>query len=407
MKRSIRKHAAPAVLLAMLAAGALYARADAVTDWNVRAGEVMAEAKLGTPPAVRAMALVQTAVYSAARQATAQGASVDAAVAAANRAVLARLLPAQQASIEAAYQAALAPIVEGAAKATGIATGEAAAAAVLAQRAEDMAAAAEDYRPHTTAGAYVPTAAPAASQWSRRKPWLMSSPADVRPAAPPALDSAAWVRDYNEVKALGAKASAARTPEQTEIAKFWEYSAPSIYTGVVRSVALQPGRDAVRNARLYAAVAQAMDDAMISVFDAKYHHNFWRPVTAIRNGDIDGNDATQRDATWSSFIDAPMHPEYPSGHSILAASVGAVLKAETGTGSMALATSSPTAKGATRRWTSVDDFVREVSAARIYAGIHYRTATEAGMEMGNRIGAMAAARYLRPQYSTLDTEIQK
>ncbi len=407
MHRTIRKHAAPAVLLAMLAAGALYARADAVTDWNIRAGEVMAEAKLGTPPAIRAMALVQTAVYTAATQATTQGASVDAAVAAANRAVLARLLPAQQASIEAAYQAALAPIAEGAAKAAGVATGEQAAAAVLARRADDMAAAAEDYRPHTTAGAYVPTAAPAAPHWARRKPWLMSGPADVRPAAPPALDSAAWVRDYNEVKALGAKASATRTPEQTDIARFWEYSAPAIYTGVVRSVALQPGRDVVRNAGLYAAVAQAMDDAMISVFDAKYHHNFWRPVTAIRNGDIDGNDATQRDAAWSSFIEAPMHPEYPSGHSILAASVGAVLKAEAGAGPIALATSSPTAKGATRRWSNVDDFVREVSASRIYAGIHYRTATETGVEMGNRIGAMAAARHLRPRYSTLSTELGK
>jgi len=163
----------------------------------------------------------------------------------------------------------------------------------------------------------------------------------------------------------------------------------------------------VRNARLYAAVAQAMDDAMISVFDAKYHHNFWRPVTAIRNGDIDGNDATERDATWSSFVDSPMHPEFPSGHSILAASVGAVLKAEAGAGPLALATSSPTAKGATRRWTSVDEFVREVAVSRIYAGIHYRTATEAGIEMGNRIGAMAAARHLRSQYSTLTTEFSQ
>ena len=407
MQKSLRKHAAPAVLLAMLAGGALYARADVVTDWNVRAGEVMGEAKLGTPPAIRVMALVQTAVYTSASQATAQGASVDAAVASANRAVLARLLPAQQASIEAAYRAALAPIAEGAEKAAGIAAGEAAAAAVLAQRADDMVAAAENYRPHTTAGAYVPTAAPAAPHWARRKPWLMAGPADVRPASPPALGSAAWARDYNEVKAVGAKASATRTPEQTEIAKFWEYSAPAIYTGIVRSVALQPGRDVVRNARLYAAVAQAMDDAMIGVFDAKYHHNFWRPVTAIRNGDIDANDATERDAAWSSFVDSPMHPEYPSGHSILAASVGAVLKAEAGAGPLALATSSPTAKGATRRWTSVDDFVREVAASRIYAGIHYRTATEAGVEMGNRIGAMAAARHLRPQYSTLTTEVSK
>ena len=150
-----------------------------------------------------------------------------------------------------------------------------------------------------------------------------------------------------------ARASTRRSAEQTEIARFWEYSLPPIYYGVVRSVAPQPGRDVARNARLFAAVAQAMDDAMIGVFDAKYHYNFWRPVTAIRNGDIDGNDATERDASWAPLIDAPMHPEYPSGHSILAGAVGAVLKAEIGDGPMpVLTTTSPTAKGATRRWTS-------------------------------------------------------
>ena len=122
-----------------------------------------------------------------------------------------------------------------------------------------------------------------------------------------------------------------------------------------------PGRDVAQNARMFAAVAQAMDDAMIGVFDAKYHYNFWRPATAIRNGDIDGNEATQREASWSSFVDAPMHPEYPSAHSILGAAVGAVLKAEIGKGPMpALTTTSPTAKGAARRWTNLDDFTREV-----------------------------------------------
>jgi len=241
----------------------------------------------------------------------------------------------------------------------------------------------------------VPTVVPAVSQWAGRKPWLMTGPADFRPAAPPALSSATWTRDFNEVKTLGGKASTARTPEQTDIARFWEYSLPPIYTGVVRSFAQQPGRDVLRNARLYAAVSQAMDDAMISVFEAKYHHNFWRPVTAIRNADLDGNDATQREATWTSLIDSPMHPEYPSGHSILAASVGAVLKAENGSARMPLATSSPTLKGATRRWASVDEFVEEVSAARIYAGIHYRSATDAGAEMGSKIGSLAAARHFR------------
>ena len=139
----------------------------------------------------------------------------------------------------------------------------------------------------------MPTAAPAVPQWSQRKPWLMTSAAQFRPGPPPALASDAWARDYNEVKALGGKVSTRRSAEQTEIARFWEYSLPPIYYGVVHSVARMPGREVAQNARLFAAVAQAMDDAMIAVFDAKYHYNFWRPATAIRNGDIDGNDGNR------------------------------------------------------------------------------------------------------------------
>jgi membrane-associated phospholipid phosphatase len=155
----------------------------------------------------------------------------------------------------------------------------------------------------------------------------------------------------------------------------------------------------VRNARLYAAVAQAMDDAMIAVFDAKYHYNFWRPATAIRNADADGHPATVRDASWTSFIEAPLHPEYPSAHSILAGAVGAVLRAEVGGAEMpVLATSSPSAHGTTRRWTSVDDFVREVALARIYEGIHFRTSTEVGVAMGERIGAVAVTKVLQPAH---------
>jgi hypothetical protein len=194
---------------------------------------------------------------------------------------------------------------------------------------------------------------------------------------------------------MSGKASARRSAEQTEAARFWEYSLPAVYHGVLRSVALQPGRDLLRNARLFAAAAQAMDDALIAVFDAKYHYNFWRPTTAIRNADIDGHDATQREAAWAPLIDVPMHPEYPSGHSILAAAVAQVIDADTQAGALAmLATSSPTAKGATRRWTKLDEFVREVSDARVHGGIHFRSATDAGEAMGKRIGELAAAKVL-------------
>ena len=396
MKYVIRNHAVRICIAASLLAGVVpNANADVITDWNIKAGEIVTESKLGTPPAIRAMAIVQTSVYEAVN-ATAPGASVDAAVAAANRATLTKLMPSQQASIDAAYQAALVQIADGPAKTAGIAVGEQAAATVLARRADDGALPAESYRPHTTAGTYVPTATPAVTQWSQRKPWLMASAAQFRPGPPPALTSDAWARDYNEVKSFGAKNSTRRSAEQTEIARFWEYSLPAIYYGVVRSVAQVPGRDMTQNARMFAAVAQAMDDAMISVFEAKYHYNFWRPATAIRNGDIDGNDATQREASWTSFIDAPMHPEYPSAHSILAAAVGTVLKAEIGKGPMpVLTTTSPTAKGASRRWTNLDDFTREVGDARIYEGIHYRTSTDVGIAMGKQIGALTVEKFLQ------------
>jgi hypothetical protein len=380
-----------ALAVALLSALAPSARADAITDWNVKSGEVVAAAKLGTPPAVRVMAIVQTAAYEAAK-ATARGPAMEAAIAAAHHVTLSKLIASQQPMIDAAYQTALAGIADGPEKLAGIATGQLAAATVLEARAADTIAP-EAYRPHTTAGTYVTTAAAAVPQWGARKPWLMTTSAQFRPAPPPALESAAWARAYNEVKSLGGKTSAARTPEQAEIARFWEFSLPSIYHGVARSVADMPRRDTVRNARLFAAVAQAMDDALIGVFEAKYHYNFWRPATAIRNGDIDGNDATEREASWTPLIDAPMHPEYPSAHSTLAGAVGAVLEAETARGpAVVFMTASPTANGAVRRWSHVADFVNEVGDARIYAGIHYRSAVEAGNAMGRQVGELAVKR---------------
>ena len=387
------------------------ANADAVCDWNIKAGEIVVTAKMGPPPANRAMAIANTAVYEAVNTITkrypagalkleaAPGASVDAAIAAANRTALAKLLPSQQAAIEGAYQAALAKVADGAAKTSGIAVGEKAAAAMLALRADDGAAAGETYRPQTTAGVYVPTVIPAVTHWPQRKPWLMTSPAQFRPAPPPALTSALWARDFNEVKMLGGKSSSRRTPEQTQIASFWEATLPPIYNGIVLSIAEASGREVTQNARLFAAVAQAADDALLAVFEAKYHYNFWRPVTAIRNGDLDGNDATERDASWTPFIETPMHPEYPCAHCTVAGAVGAVLQAEVGTGPMpALTTTSYLVKGAARNWTKIEDFMQEVENARIYDGVHFRNSTEVGTAMGKKVGALAVAKFLtRPE----------
>ncbi|HZT56307.1 MAG TPA: vanadium-dependent haloperoxidase [Burkholderiaceae bacterium] len=382
------------------------ARADAVTDWNARAAGFSVEGRIHPPHlATSMMASVQSAVFAATNAITkkypasamldaAPGASVDAAVAAASRGVLVKYAPAAKEAIDRTYDAALASIADGAAKTAGIDVGERAAAAVLALRAGDLSLPADQYRPVTTAGTYVPTVTPLATVWPQRKPWLMSSAAQFRPGPPPDLSSTIWARDYNEIKAVGARNSTTRTAEQTAIAKFWEATGNPIYHSIVRSLADRPGRDITQNARLFAVVAQATDDALIAVMDAKYHYMFWRPLTAIRNGDIDGNDATERDPSWTPLIDTPMHPEYPCAHCILAGSVGAVLKAEIGSGVPGTLTSTNYLPGiAPRSWTSVDAMVDEVKNARIYDGVHYRNSTEVGAAMGRQIGELAAAKF--------------
>ena len=296
MKTNLRWiNATLGILIAMLAV-APGAGADGVTDANVRAAEITSM-MAGTPPAVRAMAIVQVSVYEAVNTITgrypqlrtkltaAPGASVDAAVAAATRTALLKLVPAQQAAIEAHYQAALKPLPDGRAKTDGIAVGEQAATAVLAS-APTMAR----WRRTPTARTRLPASTcprvfPAVPHWGKRKPWVMTSGDQFRPGAPPSLTSDTWKRDFNEIKALGGKTSSQRTPEQTAIAQFWEATLPVVYWPVARSVAAVPGRDLSDNARLLALAAMAMDDGLIAVFDAKYTYNFWRPVTAIRNAE--------------------------------------------------------------------------------------------------------------------------
>jgi hypothetical protein len=343
------------------------------------------------------MAIVQVSVFEAANAITgrypasrvpiaaAPGASVDAAVAAATRTALLKLMPGQQAAIDADYQVALRSLPDDRARSDGIAVGEQAANAVVASCANDGAVAPNTYRPYTTPGVYVPTASPAVPHWGKRRPWVMTSGDQFRPGAPPALTSDVWKRDFDEVKTLGAMNSSRRTPEQTAIARFWEATAPNVYWPVARSVAAAPGRDVTDNARLLAIAAMAMDDALIAVFDAKYTYNFWRPITAIRNAEGDA-----RDPGWLPFIETPMHPEYPCAHCIVSASLGAVLQAEIGANpAPKLSSSSSTAGGAVRTWNTVADFTQEVSVARIYDGVHYRTSTEVGAAMGQKIGELA------------------
>ncbi|HTT41640.1 MAG TPA: vanadium-dependent haloperoxidase [Steroidobacteraceae bacterium] len=377
------------------------AHADVIADWADKTSAIASDGA----NTIRTMALAQSAVYEAVNAITARyprdrvdlgpapGASIEAAVAAANRGVLLAEETPLKARIEAAYAQALEALPDGEARRLGVALGERAAADVLAKHAGEIGNL-EPYRPVTSPGVYVPTTIPTGWSLGQHKPWFLKSAAQLRPPAPPALKSALWARDYNEIKALGSVSSATRTDEQTQIARFWATALPDIHIGLLRSVDTAPGRDITRNARLYAAAVAAMSDTEVAVFEAKYFYLFWRPITAIRNGDRDDNPATERDADWVPLITTPMQPEYPCAHCMLAAAVATVIRADNaGNPAISLSTISNTAPGVTRRWANTDELVREVFMARIWAGVHYRNSAEVGQRMGEQVGKIAAAAY--------------
>jgi len=393
-------------LAVVMLAAAPCAHADVVTDANAKAAEIASRIP-GTPPAVRAMAIVQVSVFEAANAITgryptyrvkltaAPGASVDAAVAAATRTALLKLIPAQQAAIDADYQAALRSLPDGRAKSDGIAVGDQAASAIVAACADDGAVAPNTYRPYTTPGVYVPTTSPAVPHRGKRRPWVMTSGDQFRPGPPPALTSDVWKRDFDEIKALGGMNSSKRTPDQTAIARFWEATAPNVYWPVARSVATAPGRDVTDNARLLAMAAMAMDDALIAVFDAKYTYNLWRPVTAIRNGDLDGNNATDPDPGWTPFVATPNHPEYPAAHGCVTGSVMHVVRRFYATDNVAFDFSS-TVTGTTRRFARTTDLVAEMQDGRVWGGMHYRTSTVVGTALGRDVVNWMLEKQFRP-----------
>ena len=377
------------------------ARADSVATWADTTTEIATDG----PNTIRTMALAQDAVYEAVNAITAryprdrvdlgptQGASIDAAIAAASRTVLLHEAATLKERTEAAYGRALATIPAGESRTRGISVGERAAANTLAKHSDDIGNP-EPYRPLTSPGVYVPTTFPLGYAFAQHRPWFMKSAAQFRPGPPPALTSALWARDYNEIKLLGSVTSKVRTPDQTAIARFWATALPDVHMGVVHSVAIAPGREVTRNARFYAAVTAAMNDGEIAVLEAKYFYSFWRPITAIRNGDRDGNPATERDPDWTPLIATPLHPEYPCAHCLIASTIATVIRAEVGRDRLPTLTStSNTAPGVTRQWARTEDVVREVSEARILDGVHYRNSTEVGNRMGAQVGALVAAAY--------------
>ena len=382
--------------------------ADVVIEWNQKANACVLEAKMYPFVGTRVMAIVHSSMFDAINSIEGQytpykfkvpaptNSSPEAAGVAAAHATLVKLCPEQKASLDAAYSASLAQVPDGAGKTAGIAVGEEVAAKVLAWRASDGGDAPNTYRPITTPSAYIVTTLPIGTQWGSGTPWVMKSGSQFRPASPPALSSATWTSDYNEAKEIGSKKSTQRTGAQTDTARFWIITGPQSFDPIVRQLAATPGRNLSQNARLFALVEMAVADSYIAVFDAKYTYNFWRPITAIRNGDIDGNEATTRDAGWEPLVDTPLHPEYPCAHCINSGAARAVLESEFGTGPNPLMMTSPTAPGMEHKWASIQEYADEVASARIYGGIHFRNSTVVGKAMGKQIGELAVQNYLKP-----------
>jgi len=324
------------------------------------------------------------------------GASREAAAAAAAHYVLTRIYPDQAKEFDQALQASLSPVKDETARQKGVRLGERAGAAMLAERSGDGAGGPDTYRPFTAPGKYVPTMLPAASRWGGVRPFALKSGDQFRPGAPYALASREWAKDYNEVKRMGAKAGSARSTEQTEIARFWELTGPATYNPLARQILAAKQADLADCARVFALVSMATADALIAVFDAKYTYNFWRPVTAIRNGDLHGNDAIERDPAWEPIVPTPMHPEYPCAHCITQSAAAGVLQAFFGDSIPTVKLTSTTAPGVTRTYAKLSDYVNEVIDARVYDGVHYRTSGLVGADMGRKIAAYAVQNHLQP-----------
>jgi hypothetical protein len=422
--------------------------ADAVSDWNVTGFEATSTGGQNNAALSRPMAMMQLAVHDAlnalerryepyiytADRPYQQGpggeladpsTTADAAIAAAARDVLVGAIPAwgtpeQQAKalaiIDKAYATTLAKLPNGLPKKHGIAVGQAAAAAMLLARKTDGAGTTPQYAPSTAPGKWRPHPNPSPAnpsiadallalgngpallpQWGQVTPFTMVTPWQFRLAGPPALTSAEYARDYDEVKRVGAKSSAARTEEQSEIARYWYEGSAQGWSRIARVVAAERGLDRWDSARLLALVNAAIADGFIAGFHTRYVYDLWRPVTAIRAGDTDGNDSTAADARWETYLNTPAIPEYPSTHSIAGGAAAAVLARFFGNDRVAFRmTSGAPFAGITRSFTSFSQAARENAESRIYAGVHFRSACEDGIMLGQRIGGRAFASHLQP-----------
>jgi hypothetical protein len=327
-------------------------------------------------------------------------ASRRAAASAAAHEVLINLFPANASDFDALHAEILAAIPNGSQKAAGIVWGEFVANQILAARADDGSNAIVPPPGGSGPGVWVPT--PPAfllyllPQWGFVVPFAMSSSSQFRPPGPPSLDSQQYAADYEEVKELGAAVGSTRTAEQTEIASFWADGAgtetpPGHWNSIAQIIADTRGNTLEENARLFALLNIAMADAAICAWDAKYTSNFWRPVTAIAFAEPELN--------WVSFILTPPFPDYTSGHSTFSAAAATVLPLFYRTEDLPFTTGSDFLPGVYRSFATCFEAAGEAAMSRIYGGIHFRSASEDGLQAGISIGDWTVTHYLLPRHN--------
>jgi len=227
----------------------------------------------------------------------------------------------------------------------------------------------------------------------------MTSGSQFRQGPPPAVGSAEYANAYNEVATLGRATGSSRTTDQTNIALFWAdgggtVTPPGHWNRIAQGLGSASGQSLIQNARMFALLNIAEADAAIAAWDMKYLYNFWRPVTAIQNGDVDGNALTTGDASWSPLITTPPFPTFTSGHSTFSAAAGEVLAQFFGTDNLSFTTSTDAAGIADRSFTSLSQAVDEAGMSRIYGGIHFQFDNTVGKSMGRSIGGWAYNHYM-------------
>jgi hypothetical protein len=400
-------------VLGLVAAGS---RADVVTDWNSAALDVIRGDRMSPPLAARALAILHVAIYDAVNGVTqthepyfvkdkpAGVASVEVAASAAAHRVLAELFPAHAEALDSLYASKLDAFREHPSLTAGIAWGETVAQAILDLRSGDGADAVVSYTPHDGAGFWEPTPpafAPALlPQWPSVTPFAMTNGGQFRPAPPPGLSTDRWATEYNQVKEIGSATSATRTMEQTAIARFWADGAgtvtpPGHWNVIARDIAEQQRTTLEENARLFALLNITEADAAIVSWDCKYQFEFWRPITAIRNGDLDPRADTEKVPDWTPLLVTPPFPEYTSGHSTFSSAAAAVLAEFFGSDDVAFTTESEDLPGVVRSFTSFSGAAAEAGMSRIYGGIHFLSANEAGLSSGAALGVYASANFFR------------